>query len=517
MANWYCSSAKWSAVTAWAAGTAYAVGALRRQSATPAVNSERVFRCTTAGTSGGAEPSWNLTKGATTTDNTVVWTEVTGNSTYGWSAPFARIHAALGWMAAGDTLYVGNNHSSQPSSTATHTYASPGTAASPCYILCVNESAAPPTAMATGAVEGQISSTSQTTFFTGFALVYGVTFTGETTLSSGNFTFNINSTNPWHWRIESGGLSIKLPVGTTSNASGMTFGPNNINTDDQLFELINSNITYTNPSGGVIRITPRTRFNWRGGALVGDAPTALFGFGATGNPGIAKISGVDLSAVDSGKALVEATIISMIEFERCKLGSGVSLTTGSNAGPGGARVSLVNCDSASTSYRYQSHSFMGDEYSETTIIRTGGASDGTTPISRKLTSSNYSHYLLPLESAWMLLWNSIVGSTITITVPIITETNSLTDDEIWLEVDYMGLSGSPQSVYATTRKTNYLAAASVHPTDSDSVWNDSSFGSPVKQKLSVSFTPQIAGLLRARVVLAKPITTVYYDPKLIKG
>lgn len=76
----YISSAKWTAVTAWAAATAYAAGDVRRQLATPSVGNERVFVCTVAGTSGGSEPSWTVTRGGSTTDNTVTWRECTGEA-----------------------------------------------------------------------------------------------------------------------------------------------------------------------------------------------------------------------------------------------------------------------------------------------------------------------------------------------------------------------------------------------------------------------------------------------------
>jgi len=58
-------------ISAWASGTAYAVGDVVRSTAG---NQTKYFHCTTSGTSGGGEPSWNTTVGATTTDNTAVWT-----------------------------------------------------------------------------------------------------------------------------------------------------------------------------------------------------------------------------------------------------------------------------------------------------------------------------------------------------------------------------------------------------------------------------------------------------------
>lgn len=78
--TWYCGSTKWSAVTAWAASASVSAGAMRRQSATPAVGSERVFVALTSGTTGGSEPTWGTTEGAKTTDNTVTWQDVTGKA-----------------------------------------------------------------------------------------------------------------------------------------------------------------------------------------------------------------------------------------------------------------------------------------------------------------------------------------------------------------------------------------------------------------------------------------------------
>lgn len=54
----------------WAASTTYTVGSIRR----PITPSPYYYVCTTAGTSGASQPTWNTTVGGTTTDNTVVWT-----------------------------------------------------------------------------------------------------------------------------------------------------------------------------------------------------------------------------------------------------------------------------------------------------------------------------------------------------------------------------------------------------------------------------------------------------------
>lgn len=76
---WFCSSAKWNAAAAWSVATTFTVGQLVRQNATPTAGNERIFMCVVAGTSHATtEPTWVVTRGGKTTDNTVTWQEVTG-------------------------------------------------------------------------------------------------------------------------------------------------------------------------------------------------------------------------------------------------------------------------------------------------------------------------------------------------------------------------------------------------------------------------------------------------------
>ncbi len=64
----------------WQASTAYTVRADAEAGSgsvvSPSVDNKRQFVCTTAGTSGGTEASWNTTIDGTTNDNTVVWTTI---------------------------------------------------------------------------------------------------------------------------------------------------------------------------------------------------------------------------------------------------------------------------------------------------------------------------------------------------------------------------------------------------------------------------------------------------------
>lgn len=54
----------------WAATTAYSLG----NWAVATTFDGNIYECTTAGTSGGTEPTWNTGLGVTTTDGTVTWT-----------------------------------------------------------------------------------------------------------------------------------------------------------------------------------------------------------------------------------------------------------------------------------------------------------------------------------------------------------------------------------------------------------------------------------------------------------
>jgi hypothetical protein len=232
------------------------------------------------------------------------------------------------------------------------------------------------------------------------------------------------------------------------------------------------------------------------------------------------LQGVDLSAFGSGKSItdVSTTCGAVLSLIDCKLGASVTFTTGTHAGPGGPIVRAVNCDSADTNYRYYYEDYTGKITQESTIVRTGGASDGTTPISRKMVSSANAKAKIPLASDPIEFWNEVTGSSITVTIPVITDNVTLTDIEAWVDVEYLGTSGTPFGLYTSDRISDPIYGSPANQTtDSVSSWTTTGLTTPVKQSLSIAFTPQEKGLVRARVMLGKASTTMYYDPKALSS
>lgn len=97
----------------WAASTAYTAsgGAGLCGSLVLPANSTYWFECTTAGTSGASEPTWDNTIGNTTTDNTATWTcrgtRDLDSGTDGVKIPYAGSASASNFPAAGGVIYIG--------------------------------------------------------------------------------------------------------------------------------------------------------------------------------------------------------------------------------------------------------------------------------------------------------------------------------------------------------------------------------------------------------------------------
>ncbi len=77
--------------------------------------------------------------------------------------------------------------------------------------------------------------------------------------------------------------------------------------------------------------------------------------------------------------------------------------------------------------------FQGEVSTETTIVRTGGATDGTTAFSRKFATSADAKFYSPLEGPWVEFRNETLGS-VTVAFEIVSDNVTYTDAEAWVEV-----------------------------------------------------------------------------------
>ena len=200
----------------------------------------------------------------------------------------------------------------------------------------------------------------------------------------------------------------------------------------------------------------------------------------------------------------------------CKLPASWAGATVEPASTNGLQVyDMANCDSAATNYRRIWPCIRGATYTETTLVRTGGANDGVTPLSWRVVSNTGAQYpSLPCESPDVVRWNDAVGGSITATLEILHDSaTNLTDKEVWVEVSYLADSGSPKGAFVNDSQPNVLGTAA-DQTASSETWTTTGMSNPNKQKLSVTFTPQMKGFIRAKVFLAKASKTIYVDPVL---
>ena len=460
--------------------------------------------CTTAGTAGnGAEPAFSNTAGTTTADNTVTWTSlgVVGNFT-GWQTPFARLASSFAstWGQAGNAFYKASEHAEVQASSLTLT--SPGAAATMCTVYCVTKTTVPPTSA--NLTTGASISTSGTSSINsaGFVYFYGVTFNN----ASGSGSANANLLSATGHQIFD-----KCQIKQNSINGGSLIALGLIN-NGSLIELINTTMTFSATGQNVL---PKGHVRWRNTetALGGSVfPTQFFN-SQFANAADVVLQGVDLSALGSGATLLASTNVpSTFLLSDCKLGASVTVAA-TPAAQGYSYIDLIRCDSGATNYRTERYRYEGTQTVETTIVRTGGATDGTTSISWKIAATANSKWIDPFTSLPITIWNDSTSAITTLTFYGTTTGGGVpNDDDIWAEVEYLGSSATPQGSFKTTTKADNLAASAATNNSSDgSTWAGGGAGNGFKIVVP-SFTPGMKGPINITIKVAKASATYYIDP-----
>jgi len=169
-----------------------------------------------------------------------------------------------------------------------------------------------------------------------------------------------------------------------------------------------------------------------------------------------------------------------------------------------------------TVYEFREDSCMGYCQQETTIVRTGGASNGTTSHTVKMVSNDGAIELFNvLIGSGILGWTDSTDSTTFTVEGILDSATNLQNDEIWLELLYPLNASDPRFGVAMSRCAPLASPADVDA--STETWTTTGLTNPNEFKLSVTVTPGKAGPIIARVHLAKASTTVYIDPKITES
>lgn len=418
-------------------------------------------------------------------------------------------------LAAGSNVYTSSAHAeSSGSVSCTMT----GTVAAPLKIISANDSAEPPTAYAAGAsvtsTSGDISFTSGSYHMRGFTLTAG---TGGNT----NQNIVLMSSGNHHVSLEDCSLILNT---TNTNPHLYATGTGTTNQAAAFWKNVGVKFGATSQT-----IKVRDHLEWIGGSFLSGSSTnssAVFNLLSGAAPVKISVTGVDFSNLSSTVNLVaSASNVGTAVFRDCKMPSGWSggLMNSAPSLPG-FRAVAHNLDAGATNYKLWIEDYAGAIRDETTLVRTGGASDGVTGLAWKMTTNanagEFGTKLVsgeiarryPVAISEVAGWSA--GASKTVTCEILHDSaTALTDADIWLEAEYLGSSSSPLASIASNHRASLLATATNHASSSET-WTTTGMTNPNKQKLVLTITPQQKGTLVLRVCLAKAGKTVYIDPKI---
>lgn len=431
-----------------------------------------------------------------------------------WALADATLAASIVAAGAGGTSFVSDNHAETQASSLS--IVSSGIPSNPAVILCVDDTGdpEPPTALA---ITAAITTTGASAMsIAGSFYCYGVTFNVGTGGTAADFNFDLNNADD----IQFFEKCIFKILTTNQNAQLIIGSNNNALNGKMVWKDVDILMSHTGSE-----ILMYVNLHWIGGSWLsgGTIPTGgIFISGGNNRHDHLLVENVDLSQIGASSELVDVgNINGNYIFRNCLLSASLGgFTTGAFPGPSGAKVIIENCDSGDTNYKFEHISYEGNVREETTIIRTGGASDSDTGFSMEMVSSaNTAYPLIPLESLEIPVRIDSVGSSLAITVEIVHDSqgsgagSDLQDDEIGLHVSFSDTLNSTQYTLNTSEKADYLAAATDYANSSET-WTTTGLTTPVKQTLTVTMTPEEKGYYVIKVLLYKASSTVFVCPKV---
>lgn len=431
-----------------------------------------------------------------------------------WATAATAISQIMALLAAGDTIYAASTHAESGAATDTITF--PGTFASPNLLICADKtSGAPPTTAATGA---SITTTSAgSILLSGCAYIYGVSFNVGSGNNSVALTFgNVGTANNC-LVLDNCAAAIVATGGNHINSGPPVSGSNKacyIEWRNSTFKVAQSTQTYQCRYGET---------HMYGCSLLGTvAPTSLFNFSG-GSGGRLNASSCDWSGLAFTNLVDQSASGNWLAtFSYCKLPSSISVSTQNPAGVGGVTVQMLCCDSGTAEYRSEIDACLGVQSTDSAIFLSGGATDGTTPISWKMASNANAEYLPQVfRSEWRSVWVDTTVSK-TLTWQYVADTNVVSgqgagtafafqNNQVWIEALYLGSSTSPLGTLASSSPATPLTAATDNAAGSGT-WTTTGLTTPKQGECTLTFTTAMKGPMLARICVGAASKTIYADP-----
>lgn len=422
-----------------------------------------------------------------------------------WTDAYTTMQAAAAGAALGDRILVASDHA-DPNVNAAYTIVFNGTADNPTQVICVDRTSG---AFTTGAVVFR-SGTNGTISIQGSFVSWGVEWGVGTATNSTAITFCASNSIRQLQHVLNG---VVIAGGSGAN-SRINCG--NINTVLQNeLRFFNTDVLFGSNTGG-FRLSGQVDFEWVGGGLLSGATSLDAIFDITGNaePGLFSARNVDLSNAATDTDIFKPGIIIPLRASLANIAM-PSGWTGSVIADGelAANVTAVNVGGGNNNYQFAHVGYVGRTVQDTGIYRSGGATDGTTAMSWKIDSTVDAKWpALPYIGAPVAVWVDSTSSPVTVTFEVLTDGVTLTNQDFGLEYSYLGSSTTSLGTVARTTPADILASAA-NLTTSSETWVSTGLASPVKQKVSFTFTPEKKGFVQAVPILHRDSTTVYFDPE----
>ena len=425
-----------------------------------------------------------------------------GDSGLSWSLAKATFGAAVALAAAGERIYVDDDHKETLGIATTYTFA--GTEGIPVEVIVVETDTT--TAVAT------YNATNQ--YIEGDTNNVSIDIRGEVYF--------------WGICLEPGATGSAFAVDKTATFEKckiiQSFGTGYQtikNGDNSSIVFINTDLEF-NGVGGRLSITgDGGKFIWHGGTLTGNQTTLLR---SGGHPGYIELIGVDLSSMVGGTIfeIFETSDGFIANLKGLKLNATpAALITAGISPERGSQILMDIADNGNIVYKFRREYQYGYAQDETTKVITGKALyDGTNEFTAKMVSraTPTPTFYDPWRYHLTTLRETGFAASRTYTVHIAqdhasVQPDALDDDEIWLEVVYPDDASALSNI-----KTDKIATPTTTPaaqTASTETWAGLDTTTRL-QKLEVQIDAADGknGPVEIWVCLAKESKTVYVCPEV---